>query len=120
MVSSVVAVVVCFAGRYLVNAVGFWLLDVRGVNLVWTVGTSVLAGLAFPLHFLPTRLVWILWVATPFPSILQAPLDVLVERGSGRVLAGVVAGQAAWAVVMLGMCWYVQGRAERKLVIQGG
>jgi hypothetical protein len=31
-----------------------------------------------------------------------------------------VAGQAAWAVVMLGLGRYVQRRAEAKLVIQGG
>jgi ABC-2 type transport system permease protein len=120
VVSSVLAVVVCFAGRYLINAAGFWLLDVRGVILAWTFGTGVLAGLAFPLHFLPTPLVWILWLGTPFPSMLQAPLDVVVERSPTPVLAGVVAIQAAWVVVLLAICWYVQGRAERKLVIQGG
>jgi viologen exporter family transport system permease protein len=118
--STALGVVVCFGCRYLVNAVGFWLLDVRGVMLLWTFGTAVLAGLAFPLHFLPSWLVTLIWVATPFPSILQAPLDVLVERGSTLALAGMLAGQAAWAAVVLGACWYVQRRAERKMVIQGG
>jgi ABC-2 type transport system permease protein len=120
VVSTFLAVVICFACRYLINAAGFWLLDVRGVNLVWTFGTAVLAGLAFPLHFLPAPLVWILWIGTPFPSMLQAPLDVVVERGPTPVLLGVVAGQAVWAALVLGICVYVQGRAERKLVIQGG
>jgi ABC-2 type transport system permease protein len=112
--------VVSFGVRYLVNAAAYWLLDLRGLNMLWAFATSVLAGLAFPLHFLPSWLVWPLWVATPFPSILQAPLDVLVERGSPIQLTAVVAGQAAWAAVMLALCRYVQGRAERKLVIQGG
>jgi ABC-2 type transport system permease protein len=118
--SALLGVLVCFGCRYLVNAAGFWLLDIRGIVLFWTFGTGVLAGLAFPLHFLPSWLVGVLWVATPFPSILQAPLDVLVERGSTLALAGVVAGQAAWSVVVLAICWYVQRRAERRLVIQGG
>jgi len=122
VLSALLGVVVCFGCRYLVNAAGFWLLDVRGVNLVWLFASSLLAGLAFPLHFLQEWpwLVIGLWVLTPFPSILQAPLDVLVERGSVAQLLGVVAGQAAWAGVMLTICWYVQRRAERKLVIQGG
>jgi len=119
-VSVVAAVVICFACRYLINAAAFWLLDVRGVNLAWTFATGVLAGLAFPLHFLPTPLVWILWLGTPFPSMLQASLDVVVERSPTPVLIGVVAIQAAWAVVVLLICWYVQRRAERRLVIQGG
>jgi ABC-2 type transport system permease protein len=120
VLSAALGVVVCFGCRYLVNAVGFWILDTRGVNLVWTFGTAVLAGLAFPLHFLPSWLVTLLWVGTPFPSIMQAPLDVAVEHASTLALTGIVAGQAAWAVALLGLCWYVQLRAERRLVIQGG
>jgi ABC-2 type transport system permease protein len=120
LASAALAVLVCFAGRYLVNAVGFWLLDVRGVNLAWTLGTSVLAGLAFPLHFLVPWLRTLVWVATPFPSMLQAPLDVIVEHGSVGYSVLLVAGQAGWAAVLLGLCWYVQRRAEAKLVIQGG
>jgi ABC-2 type transport system permease protein len=119
-VSLALGVVICFGGRYLVNAAGFWLLDVRGVNLLWMLGTNTLAGLAFPLHFLPTWLTVAIWVATPMPSILQAPLDVAVERGPLPAQLGLIAGQAAWAVVILGLCWYVQRRAERRLVIQGG
>jgi ABC-2 type transport system permease protein len=119
-VSVLLAVVVCFAARFLVNAAGYWLLDVRGVVMAWTVGTSLLAGLAFPVHFVPGWLPTVIWVVTPFPSMLQAPLDVLVERGSRLQLLGEVAGQAAWAVVLLILCWYVQHRATAKLVVQGG
>ena len=120
VVSVALGVVVSFGCRYLINAAAFWLLDVRGVNLFWLFATTVAAGLAFPLHFLPSWLVWSLWLGTPFPSILQAPLDVLVERGSPAQMAGVVGGQAVWSVIMLGLCWYVQRRAEARLVIQGG
>jgi ABC-2 type transport system permease protein len=117
VVSTVLAVLVSFFGRYVMNAAGFWLLDVRGVTTFWLFATTVLAGLMFPLHFLPDRLTTLIWVATPFPSMLQAPLDVATERGPAVVL---IAGQAVWAAALLGLCWAVQGRAERKLVIQGG
>ena len=52
--------------------------------------------------------------------LLQAPLDVIVERGSPAHLLGLVAGQAAWAFALLALCWYVQRRATAKLVLQGG
>ena len=120
LLSTVLAVVVSFGGRYLANAAGFWLLDVRGVTMLWTFATAVMAGLAFPLHFLPDWLRNTIWIGTPFPSMMQAPLDVIVERGSTPHLLGLVAGQAAWAVALLGLCWYVQRRAVAKLVIQGG
>jgi ABC-2 type transport system permease protein len=116
-VSIALALLVCFAGRFLVNAAGYWLLDVRGVTVFWTFATTVLAGLSFPLHFLPSWLAALLWWGTPFPSMLQAPLDVVVERGEPLTLLAI---QAWWATLLLGLCWYVQRRAERKLVIQGG
>jgi ABC-2 type transport system permease protein len=120
LVSVLLGVVVSFGARYLVNAIGFWLIDIRGVMTVLTFSMSIGCGLAFPLHFLPRWLTWALWVGTPFPSIMQAPLDVVVERGPLLPLVGVVAGQLAWAVVLLGLCAYVQRRAEAKLVVQGG
>lgn len=120
VVSVVLAVVVSFGCRYLVNAAAYWLLESRGITLIWTFATAVLAGLTFPLHFLPDWLVVTLWVATPFPSVLQAPLDVLVEYGSNGYSLAVTAGQAGWVVVLLLACRYVQGRADRRLVIQGG
>ena len=120
LVSLALAVLVSFCGRYLVNAVGFWLLDVRGVTTLWLFASGILGGLAFPLHFLPSWLSTLFWVATPFPSMLQAPLDVAVERGPLTSLLGLVAGQAAWAVVLIGACVLVQRRAEYKLVVQGG
>ena len=120
VVSTVLAVVVCFGFRFLVNAAAYWLLDVRGVNTLAAFVTSIGAGLAFPLHFMPEWIVLTLWVATPFPSMLQAPMDVLVERVDPIASAGLVAGQAAWAIVLLATCGLVQRRAERKLVVQGG
>lgn len=119
-ISVVLGVIVCFGCRYLINATAYWLLDVRGVFVLWSFITTCATGLAFPLHFLPGPVTLALWVLTPFPSILQAPLDVAVERGSTGQLLGLVAGQAAWAILLLALCAYVQRRAERKLVIQGG
>jgi viologen exporter family transport system permease protein len=119
-VSVLLAVVVSFACRFLVNATAYWLHDARGPIMLWTLAAGVLAGLYFPLRLLPDTLAVALWVATPFPSILQTPLDVLVERDPPALQAGLVALQAAWVAALLGLCALVQRRAERKLVLHGG
>jgi ABC-type uncharacterized transport system, permease component len=119
-ISVVLAVVICFGCRYLVNATAYWLHDVRGPMMIWTFGSGVLAGLYFPLHFLPDWVTVPLWLATPFPSILQTPLDVVVERDDWPVQVGLVAVQAVWAGLILLACRAVQGAAERRLVVQGG
>jgi ABC-2 type transport system permease protein len=119
-ISALLAMLICFGCRYLVNATGYWLLDIRGINAAWMFAGGVLGGLLFPLRFLPEP-VWVtLYLATPFPSLLQIPLDVLVERDPTAIQVGLVGVQATWAVLILGACVGVQRRAERKLVIQGG
>ncbi len=118
--SAALAVVVAFAGRYLVGLTAFWLLDVRGVEVLWICAAGLGSGLYFPLPILPGWLVTALWVATPFPAMLQGPLDVAVERGGQAHSVGIVAIQAVWVVVMLLCCRLAQAIAWRKLVVQGG
>jgi viologen exporter family transport system permease protein len=119
-VSVLLAVLVCSTCRYVVALTAFWLLDVRGVQMVWVVASGAASGLYFPLPILPEWLQTVLWVATPFPALLQAPLDVAVERGGLGHGALLVAGQAAWVLVMVGIVRVVQRRALRRLVVQGG
>jgi ABC-2 type transport system permease protein len=116
-VSVLLAVLLSSTCLFLVSLTAFWLLDVRGVNMMWALLGGAASGLYFPLPLLPDWLVTLLWVGTPFPALLQAPLDVLVERGPALPL---VAGQVAWLVVAVAVARVVQRRALRRLVIQGG
>jgi len=118
--SMVLATIVCFACRYLVNATAYWLLDVRGPQTAWTLTSGIFGGLYFPVWFFPDAMAIALIVATPFPSVIQLPLDILVERGSPMVQLGLLGLQAGWVVALLALCCWVQRRGERKLVIQGG
>jgi ABC-2 type transport system permease protein len=120
LVSIVLAVVVCFGCRYIVNAASYWLLDGRGALIGWTAASSVLGGLYFPLRFFPAPIQTLLWFATPFPSLLQTPLDIIAERSTGADAIGLVALQAAWAGGILALAALVQRRGERRLVVQGG
>ncbi len=119
-ISVVLAVVASFACRYVVNAAAFWLLDIRGLQLAWSLVSGVLSGLYFPLRFLPGWATTALWLGTPFPSILQTPIDVAVERDRPVRQVGLVALQLCWAAGMLLLARWVQGRAVHRLVIQGG
>lgn len=120
LVSVLLAVIGCFGCRFLVNATAYWLHDARGPLMLWSLGSGVLSGLYFPLRLLPGWATATLWLATPFPGLLQTPIDVLVERDPpGRQLALVLL-QAVWATVLLLLAAAVQRRAERKLVVQGG
>ena len=118
--SLLLATVVCFGCRHLVNAAAFWLLDARGPQVAWTLLSAVLGGLYFPLWFLPRGAALALMAATPFPSIIQLPLDVLVERGPPAEQALAVLTQAGWAVAIVALGRWMERRGERRLVAQGG
>ncbi len=120
LVSVLLAVLIAFCARYLIGLSAFWLLDVRGVIMAWVILWGGGSGLYFPLPVLPDWLELMLWIGTPFPSTLQAPLDIAVERGGLGHAALVLAAQLAWLAVMLVACRHVQRRAWRKLVVQGG
>ena len=114
--SVLLAVLVSFAIRFLLNLVAFWLLDWRGLLSVHAVVGSVLAGLAIPIAFFPGWAQAVIW-ATPFPAMLQAPIDIAIGRGPAGPL---LALQLAWAVSLLAAGRLVLAAAVRTLVIQGG
>jgi ABC-2 type transport system permease protein len=118
--SVLLAVIICFGCRYVVNSTAYWLQDARGPITLWTLGSGVLGGLYFPLRLLPHDFLVVLWLATPLPSLLQAPLDVIAERDGPAMQAGLVAVQAVWAVAILALAGLLQRRAEKRLVVQGG
>jgi ABC-2 type transport system permease protein len=83
------------------------------------VGSNVLTGLVVPVHWFPDWMA-LLARATPFPSMLQAPVDILSGRATGSASLEVVATQAFWLIAMLLVGRLVTARATRKLVVQGG
>jgi ABC-2 type transport system permease protein len=72
-----------------------------------------------PVAFFPGWLQAVAY-ATPFPSMLQTPVDVVVERVSGVDLLVALGVQAAWAAALLAAGVLVLGRGTRRLVVQGG
>ena len=119
LMSLFLAVSISFTLRFLVNLIAFWTLDVRGFIGLYLVVGSFFCGLFIPVHLFPKWLQVVAY-ATPFPSMLQTPIDVL----SGWVLdwaaAALVASQLAWLVGLVGLARVVQWRAARRLVVQGG
>lgn len=119
MISVVLAVAVSFACRFLVGLVAFWIIELRGVLTLYLVTSNVLCGLVVPVPWFPD---WLRVIATvtPFPSILQAPIDVISGRVIGWDVAETVAVQAFWLTITIIIGRLVLARATHKLVVQGG
>jgi ABC-2 type transport system permease protein len=113
------AVVVSFACRFLVNLAAFWVVEIRGPLTIYVLTTNLLCGLIIPVQLFPTWLK-VLAYATPFPWLLQAPCDLATGQSRGWAAAGTVAAQLAWSLALLALGRLVLARATRKLVVQGG
>jgi ABC-2 type transport system permease protein len=120
LTSLLLAIGISFACRYLVNLVAFWLIDARGVMTSYLIVSTVLSGLYVPVQWFPGWL-GLLAHCTPFPSLLQTPLDLFTGLvDSPAAAAGPLLMQVLWlsALILAGRA--VQARATRKLVVQGG
>lgn len=120
VISVLLAVLISFCCRYLVALTAFWLLDVRGLVMIWGFLWSAGSGLAYPLPVLPDWLELALWVATPFPTMQQGPLDIAVERGGLPHGLLLLLAQVLWLIVLFAVCRRLERRALRRLVVQGG
>jgi ABC-2 type transport system permease protein len=117
--SLLLAVMVSFACRWLANLAAFWLLDLRGVMMLYVLASGLLSGHLLPVHWFPD---WLSTIAnaTPFPSLVQTPIDIVTGRASGVDALALIGVQVGWLVVTLIAGRLVFAAGTRKLVVQGG
>ena len=119
MVSLLVAVSISFTLRFMINLLAFWVVDIRGFQNLYFVSVSLLSGFLIPVHFFPPRLQQIAY-ASPAPSILQLPVDVMSGRVIGAEALATIGVQLGWLVVLVVLARVMQWAAARRLVVQGG
>lgn len=118
-VSLLLGIVISIAAVYLVAISGFWLIETRGIQVMYMVVSGFLAGLFVPVGLFATWLAAIAY-ATPFPSMMMTPIDVLSGRVSGTDSLGVVGVQVVWLVVLALVGAWMTRAGRRKLEVQGG
>src|SRR6266568_7479364 len=98
MLSVVLAVTISFLLLFAVCLTGFWMVETRGIRLLYQIVATFLAGLFVPVHLFPG---WLRTLDgfTPFPSLLQTPIDVISGRATGWVSLELVAVQVVWIAV---------------------
>ena len=115
VVSLVLGVSLTFLAWTLVNLLAMWVVEIRGYHALFMIVMNLLTGLLVPVSWFPG---WLrtLADATPFPSMFQTPIDVVMGL-AGLEAIGV---QAVWLVALVGVAQLMLHRGTRKLVIHGG
>ena len=117
--SVALATGIAFAWYFLYNLPAFWLLHFRGPALIAIFTSLALSGMVIPVRFFPDWLAAIAH-ATPFPSLVQTPIDVFVGETTGTELVSALGVQALWLGVLLVACQFALAAGTRRLVVQGG
>ncbi len=119
-VSLVLAALLSFAWRFIVNCLAFWTLQNRGlIGMLFTLG-MLLMGFIVPLDLFPP---WARHLTgwLPFPHMVQMPLQIIMGRVTALpALLSLLAGQAAWLLALWVAAWAAWRAGMRKLVVQGG
>ena len=117
--SFLLAIVLSFCLRFMINVVGFWTTDVRGIMGMVLLFVNFLTGFLVPLEFFPPALRAIV-TELPFAAMIFIPNKIFLEQAQGRDLLLLLGRQLFWVVVFVGAAWLLLRSATRKLVVQGG
>jgi ABC-2 type transport system permease protein len=118
-VSIMAAITLNFLGFFMINLLAFWVVEIRGYWMLYMVVMNLLSGFLVPVTWFPQ---WMLDFAraTPFPSMLQTPVDILAGRTDGAESLALVGIQLLWLAVLLAGTQLMVRYGSRKLVVQGG
>ena len=119
LLSIILALLVSFAWRFLVNLAAFWTPNALGIGrfafgISWT-----FSGFFMPLALFPD------WLAqfsrlTPFGANLYVPIEVFIGSIQGPALLQGLLLQGVWVVILILIDAIALSLGVRKLVIQGG
>ena len=117
--SVLLAITVAFLADMLVNLAAFWLVETRGLTIVYTAVMNLLSGFLIPILWFPD---WLLAIAraTPFPSMIQTPIDTLSGRLSPAEALPLVGAQIGWVLVLALAAQAVLRAGVRSVEVQGG
>jgi ABC-2 type transport system permease protein len=118
-VSLLLGIVVSAATVYLIAVAGFWLVETRGLQIFYMLASGFLGGLYVPISLFPGWL-RIVAAATPFPSIMMYPVDVLSGIDGPAGGARLVLAQLAWLAGIATVGQLLTRAGRRRLEVQGG
>ncbi|WP_051965114.1 ABC transporter permease [Deinococcus misasensis] len=111
--------ILCFMVRFLVNLSAFWSPDARGIARLAYALILFFSGLLMPLRLFPE---WVQNLAawTPFPYILNTPMEVYTGVLQGPALLNALVLQVLWLMAMFLLTRLVWQQATRRLMVLGG
>ncbi|MCA9948465.1 MAG: ABC-2 family transporter protein [Anaerolineales bacterium] len=118
-IALVLAWLVSFAWRFLINLAAFWTPNALGIGRFGFMLAWFFSGMIMPLPLFPD---WIQKIAylTPFPYMLDVTAEIFIGTLSSRDITTALTLQALWGIGLLLVNQIVLRVGVRRLVILGG
>jgi ABC-2 type transport system permease protein len=118
-ISLLLAMLVSFTWRFCVNIAALWMTDAMGVARLGFTVSMFFSGFVVPVKFFPP---WLQAIAhaTPFPSLIETPVQIWLGILSGPAAFNAILQQALWLIALMLVGRVMLAAGTRKLVIQGG
>ncbi len=119
LLSVLLAVLISFCWRFLINLSAFWFLDAVGIGRLAWLAMTFFSGFIVPVAFFPDWLKFAVSL-TPMPAMVNTPIEVYLGLVQETALWQALGVQFAWFIGMALLCEWVYRRGVNRLIIQGG
>jgi len=120
--SLALAWLVNFGLMFAMGACAFWITQIYAISNFYFGLYMLLSGYMMPLDVLASKQPWVARVAywTPFPSMVDAPIRLLIKHIDHVEALKLVAMQAAWAAGCIAFAIWIWRRGVRHFEAVGG
>ncbi len=119
LLSVLIAILISFTWRFLVNLLAFWFVDALGIARFAYLGMTFFSGFMVPIAYFPEYLKFVVNL-TPMPSMVNTPVEIYLGVVQGLALWTALGIQLGWLLFMTFVCELVYRRGVQKVTIQGG
>ncbi len=119
IMALILAWLLSFSWRFLLNLASFWTPNAIGIARFGFIIAWFLSGFLMPLRYFPDWFVQ-LCNLTPFPSMINSIVEIYLGVAQGHQMLERLAVQIFWILALFGLGQLVLRLGIRRLVIQGG
>jgi ABC-2 type transport system permease protein len=110
---------VSFAWRFLVNLTAFWVPNAVGIGRMFYSLSWIMSGILMPLRFYPDWFQSFCYL-TPFPHTINTVIEIYLGVLQGPELLQALFHQIMWIVILTALSLVILRAGVRRLVILGG
>ena len=118
-ISSIFSYLILWLMSAIVGVLDFWLIDLGPVGFIRDVIVRILSGSVIPIWFFPDFLQRIIGY-TPFTYTYQLPAGIFIGKAGLKEGGVSIFTQLVWIFILFSLLYFMQARARKRLLVQGG